>query len=194
MARTATRKSLPAGHVYRARDLRRWGKNAARIASDLVASGQLVKLAGGLYASPRRTKFGELPPADRDVMKAFLNRGPFVFTGPEYWNPLGLGSTAMFASQLVYNTKRSGEFTLGKRKFLLRRVSFPRKPTPEWFVVDLVENHAMAGVNRESLETHLAEAVRAGKFEAQELLDMAKCYGTKATLALVQRAVEAGSR
>lgn len=153
-----------------------------------------MKLAGGLYASPRRTKFGELAPGDREVMKAFLNRGPFVFTGPEYWNPLGLGSTAMFASQLVYNTKRSGEFTLGKKKFLLRRVSFPRKPTPEWFVVDLVENHAMAGVSRESLEGRLAEAVRSGRFDPEELLRMAKRYGRGATLALVRRAVEAGTK
>jgi hypothetical protein len=47
-------------------------------------------------------KFGPLPPSDDELMRAFLNAGAFVFTGPEYWNPLGLGATAMFASRLVY--------------------------------------------------------------------------------------------
>ena len=46
------------------------------------------------------------------------------FTGSEHWNALGLGTTAVFPAKLVYNTKRSGEFTLGGRRFLLRRVGF----------------------------------------------------------------------
>jgi hypothetical protein len=55
-------------------------------------------------------------------MRAFLDGGPFVFTSPERWNALGLGSTAVFAAPLVYNTKRSGAFELGGRRFVLRRV------------------------------------------------------------------------
>ena len=41
-------------------------------------------------------------------MRTFLDGGPFVFTGAERWNALGLVSTAAFAAPLVYNTKRSG--------------------------------------------------------------------------------------
>ena len=45
-------------------------------------------------------------------MRAFLDGGPFVFTGPERWNALGLGTTAMFAVPL-YITKRDGTFAFG---------------------------------------------------------------------------------
>lgn len=191
MSRTAQPRRLREGRVYRTRDLRRWGKNTARVAGELVATGQLVKLAGGLYASPRRSKFGPLPPSDDELMRAFLNDGPYVFTGPECWNPLGLGATAMFTSRLVYNTKRSGEFTFGNKRFALRRTSFPRKPSPEWFVVDLLENHAMAGVDLGTLEDHLTEALRAGRFDARRLERMAEEYGTRVTQALVLRAAGA---
>jgi hypothetical protein len=57
----------------------------------------------------------------------------------------------MFAVTLVYNTRRSGEFQLGGRRFLLRRVYFPEKPTAEWFIVDLLQHHDMAGVGLSAL-------------------------------------------
>jgi hypothetical protein len=159
------------------------------LASECVANGQLVKLAGGLYACPRKSKFGVLPPTDDAVMRAFLDGSPYVFTGPESWNQLGLGSTAMFASRLVYNTKRSGEFKFGNKRFALRRVRFPRKTTPEWFVVDLLENHGMAGVDLSVLERNLAVALQAGRFDQNRLARMAEEFGTQATQALVGRAV-----
>lgn len=73
-------------------------------------------------------------------MHGFLEGSPFVFTGSEHWNALGLGTTAVFAAPLVYNTKRSGTFQFGGRKFVLRRIAFPENPPPEWFVVDLLEH------------------------------------------------------
>lgn len=162
--------------------------------SECLESGQLVKLAGGLYACPRKSRFGALPPTDDAVMRAFLGRSRYVFTGPESWNPLGLGSTAMFASRLVYNTKRSGEFQFGNKRFVLRRVRFPRKPTPEWFAVDLLENHGMAGVELGVLETNLSGALLAGRFDQDRLVRMAEEFGTQATQALVKRARAATGR
>jgi len=51
----------------------------------------------------------------------------------------------MFATTLVIATRsRTGEFTLDGRRFLLRRVYFPKHPSPEWFVVDLLRHHEMA--------------------------------------------------
>ena len=78
--------------------------------------------------------------------------------GPERWNALGLGSTAVFAAPLVYNTKRSGAFELGGRRFVLRRVGFPPNPPPEWFVVDLFENADRAGASRTELPAALTRA------------------------------------
>lgn len=188
---TARRKRYRPGAVYRTRDLRRWTRNPARLAKEAVEAGELVKLSGGLYACPRRSKFGALPPTDEAILKAFLDGAPFVFTGPERWNQLGLGSTARFASRLVYNTKRSGEFVFGNKRFVLRRVRFPRKPTPEWFVVDLLEHHGMAGVELDVLEENLSAALRLGRFDAEALVRLAERFGTRSTQALVERALRA---
>ena len=84
-----------------------------------------MPLAHGLFAQLRRGRFGPVPPSDDEVMRAFLDGGPFVFTGPDRWNALGLGTTSLFAAPLVYNTKRSGTFDLGGRRYVLRRVAFP---------------------------------------------------------------------
>lgn len=167
------------------------GKNPSRLAKRLVREGVLVRLAIGLYVRPRIGKFGPVPPTDEELMRAFLGGSPYLFTGPDRWNGLGLGSTAMFSARLVYNTKRSGELELGGKRFLLRRVRFPARPEPEWFVVDLLENHRMAGVSREMLEENLAAALRAERFDEEELRAMASEYGTKSTQALVARAIRA---
>ncbi len=123
-------------------------------------------------------------------MKAFLRGAPFVFTGPERWNALGLGATAAFSAPLVYNTKRSGDFELSGRRFLLRRVAFPRDASPEWFAVDLLENAERAGVSSESVASSLASAVARGEFDLQRLFAMASEFGTAKTRKLLARKLQ----
>ncbi|MEO6096473.1 MAG: hypothetical protein ABIW76_12520 [Fibrobacteria bacterium] len=118
-------------------------------------------------------------------MRAFLEGAPFVFTGSEHWNALGLGTTAVLASTLVYNTKRSGAFHFGGRRFVLRRIAFPENPPPEWFVVDLLEHADQAGASRNDIAASLAQALARGTFSRERLLEMAKRFATKATQALV---------
>jgi len=190
---TAARPRLRPGRVYRTRDLARWSANAPRLARRLVREGALVPLAYGLFAHPRRSRFGVVPPGDEELMRAFLGGSPFVFTGPDRWNALGLGSTAVFAAPLVYNTKRSGTFELGGRRFLLRRVAFPRNPPREWFVVDLLEHAEGAGASRPDLAAALGRAVARRAFDRVRLHAMAREYGTLATQALVESALAAGA-
>ncbi|MBK9965237.1 MAG: hypothetical protein IPP07_10205 [Holophagales bacterium] len=182
------------GRVYRTRELGQWSANAPRLAKRLVRDGQLLRLAHGLFAAPGRSRFGEVPPTDEALLRAFLDGEPFVFTGPERWNALGLGTTAVFATPLVYNTKRSGRFTFGSRQFLLRRVAFPEKPTPEWFVVDLFENAEQAAASPEELRDTLEAALRAGRFDRDQLASMATRYGSRRTQALVKAALGASAR
>jgi hypothetical protein len=182
---------LEPGRVYRTRDLRIWGINAPRLAKRLVKEGRLVPLAHGLFAHPKRGRFGSVPPSDKELMRAFLEGTPFVFTGSEHWNALGLGTTAVFAAPLVYNTKRSGTFDFGGRKFVLRRVAFPKNPSPEWYVVDLLEHADQAGASRGELSASLAQALAQGAFNRGKLLEMAKHYATKATQALVDSTMSA---
>ncbi|MBI4603448.1 MAG: hypothetical protein HY721_15965 [Planctomycetes bacterium] len=179
---------LQAGRVYRTSDLAAWGKNPSRLARRLEREGMLQRLARGLFTRQRDGRFGLVPPRDEELLRSFLKGGPFVITGPERWNALGLGATALFAHRLVYNTKRSGELDLGGEKFLLRRVRFPEDPGPEWFVVDLIEHHDMAGVSLEVLLVRLGRALAAGRFHAERLREAALEYGTRRTQALVERA------
>jgi hypothetical protein len=184
-----TAPDLEPGRAYRTRDLLRWGKNPTRLAQRLVDEGKLREAAHGLYYAPVPSRFGSAPASDQELMRAFLADGPFVITGPPRWNALGLGSTAMFAATLVYNTQRTGEFRLDGRRFLLRRVLFPESPSPEWFVVDLLQHRDMAGVSLGELQRGLVATIRAGRWDEGRLLEMADAFGTRATLALVERAI-----
>jgi hypothetical protein len=183
--------TLQPGRVYRTRDLTAWGTNAPRLAKRLVREGKLIPLAHGLFAHPKRSHFGTVPPSDKELMRAFLEGTPFVFTGSEHWNALGLGTTAVFAAPLVYNTKRSGTFDFGGRKFVLRRVAFPENPPPEWYVIDLLEHADQAGASRSGLSASLAQALARGTFSRDRLLEMAKRYATKATQAFVDSTTSA---
>lgn len=187
---TTSQPTLEVGRVYRTRDLAHWAVNAPRLAKRLVREGELVPLAHGLFARPARSRFGDVPPTDKEFMRAFLGGAPFVFTGPERWNALGLGSTAVFATRLVYNTKRSGTFGFGGRRFLLRRVAFPDNPPPEWFVVDLFENADQAGASARELAQTLERALRRGAFDRERLEQMTREFASKATARLVKSALE----
>jgi hypothetical protein len=187
----AAEPRLKPGRVYRTQDLLRWGRNATRLARRLERLKILVSLGHGLYFRPEPSRFGPVPPEAAEVVRGFLKGAPFLFTGPSRWNALGLGSSAVLAEVLVYNTKRSGEVQLGNRRYRFRRVRFPRKPTPEWFAVDLLENHEMAGVGLETLEEGLARALGAGRLRAARLRGAAERYGTRRTRAVVARAVAA---
>ena len=185
---------LVPGRAYRTRDLRPWSANPTRLARRLVAEGKLREAAHGLYYAPVVTRFGATPATDEELLRAFLGSERFVVTGPPYWNALGLGSTALFAVTLVYNTSRSGEVLLGGRRFLLRRVYFPEKPTAEWFVIDLLQHHGMAGVGLSSLRAGLVATLRAGRWDRAHLREMAQRYGTRATVAVVDEALRETER
>lgn len=180
---------LEPGRVYRTREFRAWSANPPRLARQLVERGELVPLAHGLFAHPRQGRFGAVPPRDEEIVRAFLEGGPFVFTGPERWNALGLGTTGAFAVPLVYNTKRSGTFTFGKRRFLLRRVAFPEHPPVEWFVIDLLEHAEQAAASAKDVAEALARALSQGRFDRVVLSEMARRYGSRATGALVEHAI-----
>ena len=96
----------------------------------------------------------------------------------------------MFAAPLVYNTKRTGSFELGGRKFVLRRVAFPESPPVEWFVVDLLEHADQAGTSRADVAMALARALSRDAFDRPKLQEMARRYGTRATQAVIESAIQ----
>ena len=182
---------LEPGRAYRTHELRRWGQNPTRLATRLVREGRLREAAHGIYYAPVPTRFGPAPASEMELLRAFLNDTPFVITGPPRWNALDLGATAMFASTLVYNTERTGEFEIDGRRFLLRRVRFPSAPSPEWFVVDLFQHHAMAGVALTTLENGLERTMRSGRWDEHRLLAAAEAFGTYDTRARIEQCIAA---
>ncbi len=187
----ATQPELKPGRAYRTRELRRWSANPTRLARRLVREGKLRQAAHGMFYAPVPSRFGPAPAGEAEILRAFLGGSPFVISGPPRWNVLGLGSTAMFAVTLVYNTKRTGEFVFDGRRFLLRRVLFPQDPPPEYFVVDLLQHHEMAGASLVGLKQGLIATLKEGRWAPGILRDMAERYGTKATLAIVQHCLDA---
>jgi hypothetical protein len=187
----AAQPELEPGRAYRTRELRRWSANPTRLAKRLMREGKLWQAAHGLYYAPVESRFGPAPPNQTELLRAFFGGSPFLFSGPPKWNALGLGSTAMFSATLVYNTKRTGEFTFDGRRYLLRRVLFPKDPPPEYFVLDLLQHSDMAGVSLAELERGLVATLTEGRWDWRLLRKMADRYGTKATEALVERALRA---
>ncbi len=189
----AAQPDLEPGRAYRTRELSRWSANPTRLARRLVREGRLREAAHGLFYAPVHSRFGQGAAADAELLRAFLAGSSFVITGPPRWNELGLGSTAMFAATLVYNTRRTADVILDGRCFMLRRVLFPESQPPEWFVVDLLQHHEMAGASLSELKDRLTATLRMERWDSERLCQMADQYGTKATLALVERCIaEAG--
>lgn len=185
----ARKAELEPGRVYRTRDLAHWSANPTRYAQRLVRDAVLQALAPGLYVHPKTSRFGAVPPTTEEILRGFLTGGPYVITGPEKWNTLGLGTTAVLPVTLVYNTKRSGEFTLGGRRFLFRRVAFPQHPTAEWFAIDLLEHADIAGASRADLEASLAASLASQSLDREALREAASTYGTRSTIQRVERAI-----
>lgn len=185
-----TSPQLEPDRVYRTRDFAAWQKNPPRFVKRLERMGLLKRLSHGLYIHQRESRFGLVPPNDNVLMRRFLNETPFVFTGSEAWNALGLGTTAVLPVPRIYNTKRSGRFVLGGRPFDLYRIAFPERPPREWFVVDLFSHADLVGASRDDLVSALTAQVRRGAFDPGRLRAMAASYATKA----IQTRIEQGLR
>lgn len=133
--------SLQAGRVYRREDLAPLSTAVDRHLRELVTTGKLKKLAQGLYHAPKLSSFGPLPPADKQVVGGFLRDRDFLVFSPSAYNAVGLGTTQLYNRTLVYNHKRHGVFRLGNRQFDFRmKPRFPKKLTPEFLYVDLLNN------------------------------------------------------
>jgi hypothetical protein len=135
------KKHLKRGKVYRRADLSKWSKSVDRHLDELVQEGTLQKLSQGLYYYPEVTVFGETPPEEEVLVRSFLKDKRFLVTSLNAYNTLGVGTTQLYNSKTVYNHKRHGDFNLGGMTFSFRvKPHFPLKATPEFLLVDLLNN------------------------------------------------------
>ena len=129
------------GRVYRRQDLEKFSTAVDRDLKTLVENGEVKRLAGGLYSRPRENAFGFAPPTEKDLVRAFLKTDDFLLTSYNYFTGLGLGLTQLYNRPVVYNHKRSGDFTLGGKRFEFRMVpAYPRKLDKEFVLVDMLNN------------------------------------------------------
>ena|SRR3989338_6339497 len=136
------KKYLKTGQVYRRGDLKTVDRHLKR----LVAEGTLQKIARGLYYYPTQASFGNVPPEDEVLVRAFLKGDDFLLISPNLYNSLGVGTTQLYNKRIVYNHKRHGRLTLGGKVFDFRqRRKFPKLLSKEFLLVDLLNNlHELA--------------------------------------------------
>jgi hypothetical protein len=185
------KKHLKPGQAYRRADLASWSTSVDRHIKQLVESGVLKKLSGGLYAYPKETTFGPAPASDQDVVKAFLKDNQFLLASPNAYNTLGVGTTQLYDRTLVYNHKRHGDFQLGSRKFSFRmKPRFPKSLTKEFLLVDLVNNLDQLAEARDEVLKRVAK--RAASSDTPQLRRAVRDYGNERTKKFFQRALRAG--
>ncbi|WP_347987649.1 hypothetical protein [Methylomonas sp. AM2-LC] len=154
-------KHLQPGQIYRRADLTKWSNAVDRHLQQLVSKGVIQKLAGGLYYCPKKTVFGDAPPEDEMLVRAFLKDDHFYMASLNTYNSLGVGTTQLYNEKLVYNHKRDGRYTLNGRQFyFLKRSRFPEKSSQEFLLVDLINNLHFLAEDKESIIKRVAEKVR----------------------------------
>lgn len=174
-------KHLRAGRVYRREMLLPLSKALDRDLETLVSKGMLQKLAGGLYYKPVTSVFGLLPPKDDDLVRCFLRDDHFVLYSWHQYNGLGLGLTQLYNRVVVLNAKRHGVFKLGNKEFDFRRSNrgFPSKLTPEFLMVDLVNNLDELAEDTSFVKERIKKNLN--NFDRHKVLRLAKKYGKVGT-------------
>ena len=174
------RHVLEPGRVYRRADLTSVSNAVDRHLQALVQAGDLKKLAQGLYYAPRKSAFGELPPDDAELVRAFLRDDDFLLFSPSAYNTVGLGTTQLYNRTIVYNRKRHGQFRLGNREFDFRvKLRFPNMLSTEFLFVDLLNN---VDELAEDVSAVWARAEsKAKQLNGDELSQALRAYGNLAT-------------
>jgi len=186
----ALRKRLRPGGVYRREDLARSSNAVDRHLKQLVTDGTLTKLSGGLYAYPKDTVFGKAPANDDKLVGAFLKDRRFLLVSPNAYNSLGVGTTQLYDKTVVYNHKRHGLFSLGGRTFDFRvKHGFPRTLSPEFLLVDLVNNMERLAERKSEVLARVKEY--AASRDGARLQRAARDYGNVRTRKFFAEALKA---
>lgn len=174
------KKHLRRGKVYRRSDLTKWSNSVDRHLDVLLKDKTLQKLSQGLYYFPKETPFGLVPPEEDVLVRSFLKDDRFLLTSANAYNSLGVGTTQLYNERVVYNHKRHGEIKLGNKNFLFRmKPHFPKKATPEFLLVDLVNNLDSLAEDHKEVLKNVTNKVR--KMEVKKMKKSLADYGNAKT-------------
>jgi hypothetical protein len=174
------RRHLKRGQVYRRSDLEKYSNAVDRHLTMLVKEGVLQKIASGIYYYPKESVFGTVPPEAKVLVKSFLKDDRFLLTSPNVYNGLGVGTTQLYNKQVVYNHKRNGEYKLGNKQFtFLKKPHFPKQATPEFLMVDLVNNVDTLAEDKSMILNKVADKVK--QMDHKKLGKALRQYGSTKT-------------
>jgi hypothetical protein len=172
--------SLRPGRVYRREDLAEMSTAVDRHVRELLKEGRVKKLAQGMYYVPKVSSYGPVPPEDAEVVGSFLRDTEFLVFSPSAYNAVGLGTTQLYNRTLVYNHKRHGVFKLGNRQFDFRvKPRFPKKLTPEFLFVDLLNNLEQLAEDRDAVLRQAQSKL--SSFDLDKLKRALSTFGSVAT-------------
>jgi hypothetical protein len=171
-----------AGQVYRRKDLVGYFSSVDRELDRFVREGKLCKASQGLYYVPKMTPFGAAPPAEDALVAKFLEDDRFLLFNPSSYNSLGLGTTQLYNTTVVYNHKRHGKFKLAGMEFDFREK--PRFPTAkqvnrEFLLVDMLNNLDQLAEDQDQVLRQVQ--AKLSDFDAQRLQKAVKGYGSART-------------
>lgn len=176
------------GRVYRRSDLEFFSTAVDRHLSQLRNAGALKRLGKGLYYVPKESKFGLVPPDDKELVKRFLMDESFLLLSPNAYNSLGLGATQLYNTTWVYNHKRRGEFKFNGKTFIFKTKSaFPKNLSQEYLVVDLLNNLKELAEDPENLVTTFLSRLK--DFDPKKLMVATQLYGSGFTKKLIKAAL-----
>lgn len=184
----ALRNHIKPGRVYRRSDLKFFSSAIDRHISQLRKAGALKRLGQGLYYVPKKSKFGLVPPDDRELVKRFLMDESFLVLSPNAYNSLGLGATQLYNTTWVYNHKRRGEFKFNGKSFVFKTKSaFPKNLSKEYLAVDFLNNLKELAEDPEKLVTTFLRRLK--DFNSKKLMVATQLYGSGFTKKLIKAAL-----
>lgn len=176
------------GEVYRRSDLEYYSAAIDRHLAQLTKDGTLIKLNQGLYYATKQSKFGAVPPDDRQVVERFLKDEDFLLISPNFFNSLGLGLTQLYNTTWVYNHKRKGEFQLNGKTFEFKlKSSFPKNISKEYLLVDLLNNLESLAEDQNLVLEKLSNNVIS--FNTDALMKATQQYGSGKTKRIIKSIV-----
>ncbi len=174
--------NLSAGKVFRRKDLADKHPSVDRELGRYVRSGLVCKAAQGLYYVPKTTPFGQAPPDDEALVAKFLDDKRFLVFNPSSYNTLGLGTTQLYNTTVVYNHKRHGKFMLAGFEFDFReKPHFPSadQVTREFLLVDMLNN--LAGLAEDTDTVLKAVQAKLSTFDDKRLQQAITDYASART-------------
>jgi len=171
------RRHLVPGNTYRRSELAELSSNVDRHLQQLVAEGALKKLSTGLYLAPKNTVFGEAVPEEDSLLRSFLKDDHFVVYSPSQFNTLGVGSTQLYNTRVVFNRKRTGNLEVGGRQYTFRLWrEAPKALTKEFLVVEFLNRLNELAEDRNSLLENLR--AKLNDMDSGKLTRAANRFGT----------------